>query len=156
MLTEATIQHAVAWDLIRRGHKFVLPNISWSMLYWEADLLTVTQSGYLNEFEIKVSKSDFMNDFKKKKHYHLQRPNVHMKIPNYFWYIAPIRAIPICVPDYAGLIEVIDRETYISVRDVRKPKRLHDRKIEDLDMLPALRATMFKYWKLLGSFMGIS
>jgi hypothetical protein len=35
---------------------------------WEADLFTVTKSGYAYEFEIKVSRSDFLADFKKEKH----------------------------------------------------------------------------------------
>lgn len=36
---------------------------------WEADLFSVTKTGYSYEIEVKVSKSDFMADFKKPKHH---------------------------------------------------------------------------------------
>ena len=37
---------------------------------WESDKLLETKSGYIYEFEIKISKSDFKNDFKNKKDKH--------------------------------------------------------------------------------------
>jgi len=36
---------------------------------WEADLFSVTKTGYSYELEVKVSKSDFLADFKKPKHH---------------------------------------------------------------------------------------
>lgn len=36
---------------------------------WEADLFSVTKTGYCYEIEVKVSKSDFLADFKKPKHH---------------------------------------------------------------------------------------
>lgn len=120
--------------------------------------MSLTRAGYLNEFEIKISKQDFEKDFLKRKHYILQRPNIYMKIPNYFWYVAPTKAIPLCIPDYAGLIEVRETknrfdEKYVKIIDIKRPRRLHDRKYSKEDMYPALRATMFKYWDLLGSWL---
>lgn len=42
-----------------------IPNLSWGMLNYEADLVIITKSGYLTEVEIKRSWADFKADFKK-------------------------------------------------------------------------------------------
>ena len=115
-LDETRIQYHLSQNLLRRGYEIVVPN-------WEADLVGVTKAQYLNEFEIKVSKQDFERDFGKKKHYHFRRPNAYMKMPNYFWYVAPIEAIPLCIPDYAGLMEVIERNSRLEIKDIRRPKK---------------------------------
>lgn len=41
------------------------------MFDWESDKLLETKSGYIYEFEIKISKGDFKNDFKHKKDKHI-------------------------------------------------------------------------------------
>ena len=38
---------------------------------WESDKLLETKSGYIYEFEIKISRGDFKNDFKHKKDKHI-------------------------------------------------------------------------------------
>ena len=49
----------------------IVPNVSWGFLglYYEADLVVVTKSGYAKEVEIKVSRGDLIKD-KEKKHTH--------------------------------------------------------------------------------------
>jgi len=49
----------------------IIPNVSWGFtgLYYEADLVVVTQAGYAKEIEIKVSRGDLIKD-KEKKHTH--------------------------------------------------------------------------------------
>lgn len=42
-----------------------IPNLSWGLLQYEADLVIITKSGYLTEVEIKRSWEDFKADFKK-------------------------------------------------------------------------------------------
>jgi len=43
-----------------------LPNVSWSLLPYEADLLIMNKSGYMTEFEIKRSLADLKHDFDKR------------------------------------------------------------------------------------------
>ena len=59
MLDETKIQYHLYQDLIAKGHEIVVPNVSWSWLLWEADLISITKAGYMNEYEIKISKQDF-------------------------------------------------------------------------------------------------
>ena len=42
-----------------------IPNLSWGLLDYEADLVIITKAGYLTEVEIKRSWEDFKADFKK-------------------------------------------------------------------------------------------
>lgn len=59
-----------------------IPNLSWGLLNYEADLVIITKSGYLTEVEIKRSWEDFKADFKKG-HEH-DDPRVY-----YFHYCVP-------------------------------------------------------------------
>lgn len=66
-LTEQSIQQ-------RLNHFFVSYKYKADGLYvfsWESDKLIWTKSGYIYEFEIKISRSDFKNDFKHKKEKHI-------------------------------------------------------------------------------------
>lgn len=104
-LDEARIQYSMWLNLVNRGHEIVIPNVSWSYLLWEADLVSVTKARYLYEFEIKISHADFKADFTKRKHWHfkdcvrVKKPNPYgkrkLRIPNYFTYVAPVNAIPL-------------------------------------------------------------
>ena len=66
-LTEQSIQQ-------RLNHFFASWKYNVDGLYvfqWESDKLIWTKSGYIYEFEIKISRSDFKNDFKHKKEKHI-------------------------------------------------------------------------------------
>lgn len=67
--TEGFIQDAL-------NHFFAFGSVKYNIdgLYvfdWESDKLLETKSGYIYEFEIKVSKADYKNDFKHKKDKHI-------------------------------------------------------------------------------------
>lgn len=155
--TEPIIQHGLSIMLTRRQHEYSIPNVSWSWLYWEADLISITKAGFMYEFEIKCSKSNFQSDFQKKKHEYLKGKYSGKKkykfgrIPNYFTYVAPINAIPLCIPDYAGLIEVRESKWQPGVLmfcQIRKPKRIHSNKIPECGKMKMLRTLVFKYWNV--------
>lgn len=150
-MDEFIIQYQMYAELMRRGHRMVAPNVSWSWLYWEADLISVTQADYWHEYEIKCTKSDFIRDFDKAKHRMLQGALSHYeRIPNYFWYVAPITAIPLCIPDYAGLIQVNWKRhsQALEVKYVKKAKLLHHNKLSSEGYTAMLRSVMFKYWDM--------
>ena len=60
-----------------------LPNLSWGMLDYEADLIMMNKSGYLTEFEIKRSYSDLQADFRKKIFH-------RSEVIREFYYVLPI------------------------------------------------------------------
>jgi glycyl-tRNA synthetase alpha subunit len=150
-LDETKIQFYLSRHLMSKGQKIVIPNVDWSWLYWEADLISITQALYMYEYEIKISKADFQNDFKKRKHRSLRGGHNNNRIPNYFSYVAPIKAVPLCIPDYAGLIEVEQVGKYdhnIRFIQVKKPSQIHKTKQSYEGIISMLRTIMFKYWNL--------
>ena len=108
---------------------------------WESDYLAITKSMYAYEVEVKISRADYSNDFRKEdKHRILQgqfedkrRESVdtgdmaRYGRPNYFYYCVPDGLIlPDDVPPYAGLV-------YVCGRDIRKVKEapiLHREKFD--------------------------
>lgn len=155
-LDETRIQYHLSHLLLKKQHVYVIPNVSYSWLNWEADLVSITRSMFLYEYEIKISVSDFKNDFKKRKHRWLKNPGsgtnrMRMRMPNYFTYVAPVEAIPLCIPDYAGLIEVRINGRYQNLMEfieIKKPRKIHDIRQDEKSILKMLRTLMYKYLNL--------
>lgn len=133
--TEEYIQRKLGWFLSMSTQKYVMENLF--VFSWESDKLIMTRSGMLYEFEIKISRSDFKADFKKKdKHVILEGKEEfvpsydkvldcwkplheeyykvsHYKKPHYFYYAVPEGLIDASeVPEYAGLIYVLPEGKY--------------------------------------------
>lgn len=80
----------------------VFPNVF--LKKHEADIFLVTPSGYLYEYEVKITRSDFFADFKKTNKHDLVKSG---RRSNYFTYITPKDLVKLDeIPRYAGLIEV--------------------------------------------------
>jgi hypothetical protein len=99
-----------ALRLLFINHKYVINNAF--IFNWESDFFSVTESGYVYEVEIKVTRGDFKDDFNKtEKHILLESESAesNMKRPNKFFYAAPKGLLnTIEIPKYAGLIEIPD------------------------------------------------
>lgn len=84
----------------------IVPNLSWGMLKYEADIVVLSWSNYASEIEIKISKADFKADFKKQ-HYH------NSEYFKYFYYAVPAEMQDFALenlPEGAGLIVVSVRK----------------------------------------------
>ena len=104
MNKESAIQY-----LIYKHHNngIVLPNIHTDVYGGsEVDAMYLTNTNRAYFYEIKCSKSDFKNDFKKKRHKLLLRRSEAVNIkPKYFYYVCYGFSINIEeIPEYAGLI----------------------------------------------------
>ena len=66
-LTEQTIQRRL--NYIFASWKYNIDGLF--VFEWESDKLIWTKTGYIYEFEIKISRADFKNDFKNKKEKHI-------------------------------------------------------------------------------------
>ena len=81
----------------------MVPNISWGFDgLRETDLLVITKAGCAKSIEIKISKSDFNADFKKK-HDHTDHKN---RIKE-FYFAFPIEMLEYCkplIPEHIGII----------------------------------------------------
>jgi len=153
-MTESKIQNLLWSRYVAYGSNIcMLPNTN--VLGWhECDFVLLKKSMFWHEFEIKVSKADYKNDFKKTdKHKSLKDRKFvqtrqgwtigiehmkkgfasyshvyfkHLDIPNYFWFVTTFDDIE--VPDYAGHILVIN-DSYLTA-DKTKIKRFFLREIK--------------------------
>lgn len=109
-LTSKDISYALSHLFIE--HKYVINNAY--IFEWESDFFSVSESGYVYEVEIKITRGDFKDDFNKTaKHSLLESsdPGINLKRPNKFFYAAPKGLLnTIEIPKYAGLIEVDSSE----------------------------------------------
>ena len=114
--------------------------------WWECDVFELTKAGYFREYEIKVTKRDFLADAAKfqagpvwkagklnkavgSKHGLLE--GKHVCGPAQFWFVTPEGMLTLDeVPWWAGLIEVSYRRKRWREREVKKAPRLHDTKLD--------------------------
>lgn len=82
----------------------MIPNVYFYQ--WESDLLYISRAGYVTEFEVKLTRSDFRADFKKvARHDRLKSGGPGR--PKFFYYATPKGLVlPDEVPAYAGLIYI--------------------------------------------------
>lgn len=106
----------------------------------ESDFLSFTTAGYLYEYEIKISRSDFFVDFKKPRFKTLSKVfsganganlRSEKKIANRFYYVVPEGLIKLSeCPDFAGLICINGNK----VTEVKKAPLIH-RTMHDKNLL---------------------
>lgn len=129
---------------------------------WEADILVVNSAGFSHEFEIKLSRSDFKNDFKKNyqntttKERFLKHDKISCGdyICNQFSFLLPMGMIqPDEIPPHCGIVEFDHNpdnwQTIFHV--VRKPSVVHHEnfwKLVDKDLMLKILARNFYYKKL--------
>lgn len=100
----------------------------------ECDVISISASDYIYEYEVKISKSDFKNDFKKPKHKLMSerrcikntKKGMLYLTPNYFYFVVPENLInKEEVPEYAGLMYINDNMEFIIIK---KAPLLHKEK----------------------------
>ena len=82
-LTIQEIEEMIIYNEVSLRNEIAIPNLSWGMLPYEADLVVVNKTGYMREYEIKRSLQDLKADFKKKCYHDAEQ--VYK-----FYYVLPI------------------------------------------------------------------
>ena len=124
------IQKEIGIIQVLAGHNPVCENISVGY-GGEMDVMSLSKAGYSYEFEVKISRSDFLRDKRKHKfvNYFIGTEGV---CPNYFSYACPIGMIlQSDIPDWAGLYYYQNG----AIKEIRKPKILHKRKRDRIKVL---------------------
>lgn len=125
--------------------EFTVPNVYFfgDKNKTESDIIAVTKSGYLVEYEVKISRPDFLADRKKTKwkfykfHYD--------KAPKFFYYILPKGTAEVSeVPDFAGLIEFTESLTGLAFFTVKKPSQLNKLKATEEQKYSLLKKLYYK------------
>lgn len=122
-MNEKFIQKAIYRLFDNHSYKFT--NIYFFNNGEESDFLSFTKTGYTNEVEVKISRSDFKADFKKAKHEQMKQRND--VTANRFYFAVPDGLIkPEEVPEYAGLIYI--GGNYILPTIIKNAPLLHKNK----------------------------
>lgn len=159
--TEGEIQQAIYLEMCVKGHGSMLPNCFVFQNGCESDMISTTKAGYVWEYEIKVSKSDFYADKQKTRHDRYMNPDNYLITergpqfprPNRFFYVTPKGLVTDkAVPPYAGLIELerlqVDKPWHKRYRmQTVVPAPLAHREKPPLNfMLRVGKTFSFKYW----------
>lgn len=94
----------------------------------ESDVLSINKSGFITEFEVKISRSDFKADAKKVTKWKRYELKIESSVPNYFYYACPPELIQVFeVSDYAGLIWVSEKGVEVKKSASFIHKHKHDK-----------------------------
>lgn len=143
MTRPGKISDNIADDLIKflggpKSYEILIPNYFYTR--WEMDLFRLTNSEMVVEYEIKISKADFKNDFKKtyttgwgqnqkehSKHGDMANKNCDV---NRFFFVVPKGLITADeVPKYAGLIY----HTGTIFTTIKPAPLIHNKKVTAID-----------------------
>lgn len=134
--TSKNIESALCMYLYEKSHSPITTRFT-GMGLSECDVISISKSDYIYEYEIKISRSDYKRDFIKEKHTHIinekftrvRKGDLEYLLPNYFTFVTPLDLIRVDeIPDYAGLIYIDDDLNFIVVK---KPNLLHNTKAND-------------------------
>lgn len=152
-LTTARMEVVLAHNFGTRG-TVIVPNVSWGLINHEADLLMLRPSGWVEEIEIKVSKSDLKRDLLKNRGRGHKSDDRVQKL----WFAVPegMETMPE-IPEHAGILKVsVTRFNDFVVTTVRAPKlnkRAH--KLTPDEQRQLLRLGMYRIWTLKGKLLAI-
>lgn len=171
-VSEAEMQIAF-YQAHSQRYELVATNLYLGWCGGEMDIFGLRKSGFVDEVEIKLSASDFKADFKKtiivreehESHYpdgsSFRRPMDKLKHEalkagehscNYFSFYLPIELVDKCeIPDHAGLYvfdATIGRWDSSKIKEIKKPPRLHSRKISAHNKYHTARKMHYRYWDM--------
>ena len=134
----------------------VVPNVSWGLVNWEADLIALAPSGFMYEVEIKISHADLKADFDKPKHRRGGMDDIAWRKLRGFYYAMPAALYALAttkqtpIPDYAGIITVAprsERDTRLRCTVERHPTLNKGAvKLGTYDMYQLARLGVMRYW----------
>lgn len=160
-MNEKRIQHSLFY-MHSQASMLMIPNYT-PAGWWECDLLRITKAGYAEEFEVKVSVSDFKADGKKERSGYAYEEGKLRKIPattkhdrlaardpkgpSRFWFAMPEKiAEQVQIPEWAGLISFGARS--MTGRVIKAPPQLHRQKVSDKVIDHARAVFYWRYWNI--------
>ena len=142
-MTEKEIINWLAKTIDHNKFPYQIPN---AFIYgWESDFWTMTAAGETREFEIKISRSDYLIDAKKDKHKDCNGAN-------YFYYVCPKDLIKAEEVDKKYGLLYISQDGTVEI--VKKPRRLNNNVFENWKML--CNKMFGRWWALWASSMARS
>jgi len=135
------IQLALCKYLSKKGHEHICENFG--HLICEMDVASLSKSDMLLEFEVKISRSDFLADKNKRKKYGLSKFEMYSKCfgheakcPNYFYYVCPDKLISKDeIPLFAGLFYYNSDNEIIVIKNAQRIHKVPANRIKVLNKM---------------------
>ncbi len=112
-MSETKLNSIVLLDAVRaitkRHPVTVAEKMAFLNTWCNADYVAITASGQVYEYEIKISRGDYLRDVEKPRH-EIYSDRKRGKKPNRFWYVMPPGIAHDDLPSWAGLYEFKDGE----------------------------------------------
>lgn len=157
-------EHAVAQKIFYKWHRSDIAAHNINLFDFESDVLVLKPSGYLIEYEIKLSVSDFRADFRKKRKVHRHQRNsptytrhefiLSGKGANRFYYALPddiYKKVKDEIPPWAGILTFhpreVDGKKYVIIGHQRNAKLLHKKTFGNEAKSKILTAMYWKAWR---------
>lgn len=129
---------------VLKNHTPVMANVS-TIFMWECDVFSVSRDGYTYEFEVKISRSDFLRD-KKKKKWTKAYSILPEKTPNYMSYACPEGLIKLEeIDEFVGLYYLKEGQ----IVEIRCPSLRHKFK-KDINEIQLKIARLYSQRYFLG------
>lgn len=128
--------------------------------WWECDVWRLTKAGYVDEYEIKLTASDFRADAKKDRRgmtynqetrkWERQEANKHQLLvgdthgPNRFWFVLPAELV-VDVPAWAGVLRLHQHGRWTHITEERRAPKRHNRKWTG-DRAQILKTFYWRFW----------
>lgn len=149
-MNEKEVQnHLVMW---LQPSLLIVPNVQLGP--GQADLIRYSSRRKIEEYEIKLSRSDFFRDKSHKKHKHgIMTGKYPGEIANRFFYAYPKGMIKIEeIPEYAGAVEFEESrdkfgDMHLRFDLVKKAPLLHSRKCDLKRLAYFMRGLSLRYWE---------
>lgn len=162
-MTEFDIQRLLMSGRTTRG-QICMPNYT-PRGWWECDIFHVTDSGYMREYEVKLTRQDFFRDQDKHteplylgcRHSGWGRSRDYVRKhdllrsgyecgPKQFWFVVPQGLVALEeVPGHCGLIEVAWRRDRLSIENEKRAPELHKAKVRDQVLGHARGVCVYRY-----------
>ena len=124
----------------------IVPNVSWGLLNHEADLLVLRPSGWAEEVELKVSRSDLKRDSLK---HHGRGHRASDKVHKLWFAVPQALADDPSIPAHAGILSARYTPQGWVIETVRAPTcNRHAHKLTATEIHQLMRLGMFRIWTL--------
>ncbi len=160
-MTERMIQRWLYWSR-RSTAMMMMPNYA-PRKWFECDLWLVTKAGYFYEFEIKLSRSDFLADRRKGggvgwsrqdgRYQKNERLTKYQRIekadpigPSRFWYVVHQSLAEMDFPDWCGVLIAKPVASSVCCSRLRDAPRIHRGKADQSTIGHAKSVTYYRYW----------
>lgn len=157
MITEQDVQRILYKTHLKNNSNIecVIPNCKGLGVKGESDMLAVTSSMFVHEYEIKCSTQDLLREFETKAYKHsvlssyfnsTDDNRTKHEPPNYYHIVYPecISIENVDIPEYAGRIVVDCEDDCLSI--VKKAPRIHNKKMSTRLQKYIMRGLSIRYW----------